>query len=181
MPVLYTIGHSTHPFPEFIEILHAHEITHLVDVRAYPSSRRFPWFNKIALEKNLIKEKINYTHLPNLGGLRKGVENSINTGWRNKSFRAFADYMQTPDFYDALKELNSLLKKTKKCVIMCAEALPWRCHRSLIADAEIARNVEVFDIYSQTQVKPHEPTAFAVMDKNQRPIKVYYPKKGSSL
>lgn len=176
MPKLYTIGHSTHSLQEFIDILHAYQITHVVDVRTIPKSRHVPWFNENEFKKSLRKEKIAYTHISKLGGLRRTSKNSINMGWRNASFRGYADYMQTPEFFEGLKVLNTLIKKNKNVVIMCAEAVPWRCHRSLIADAEIARHFIVYEIMSKTSIHPHKLTAFAVINRNKRPIQIYYPK-----
>ncbi|WP_019216598.1 DUF488 domain-containing protein [Legionella tunisiensis] len=175
MPHLYTIGHSTHPLQEFIEILHFYHINHLVDVRTVPKSRHVPWFNKEDLSASLAKENIAYTHLSKLGGLRKGSPTSINTGWRNASFRSYADYMQTISFYEGLKELHDLIKNNT-VVIMCAEALPWRCHRSLIADAAIIRKIKVLDIISKSSIQPHKLTEFAIINKQTRPFQIYYPK-----
>ena len=111
MAKLYTIGHSTHTLQEFIDILHEHKIMQVIDVRTIPKSRHVPWFNQKVLRTSLHREKINYTHLPKLGGLRRTTKESINMGWNNTSFRGFADYMQTPDFFEGLKELNALIKK----------------------------------------------------------------------
>ncbi|HAU0968311.1 TPA: DUF488 domain-containing protein [Legionella pneumophila] len=176
MTKLYTIGHSTHTIKEFIDILQAYQITHVVDVRTIPKSHHVPWFNENELKESLRKEKIGYTHLSKLGGLRPTTHNSINMGWRNKSFRGFADYMQTPEFYEGLKELNSLIKNNHKVVIMCAEAVPWRCHRSLIADAEVARHLVVLEIMSKNSVHLQNLTNFAVINRKKRPIQIYYPK-----
>lgn len=176
MPRLYTIGHSTHTLQEFFDILHAHQITHVVDVRTIPKSRHVPWFNEKEFKASLSKEKIAYSRIAKLGGLRKTLKNSINMGWRNTSFRGFADYMQTPEFFAGLKELNDLIKKTPRVAIMCAEAVPWRCHRSLIADAEIVRHFIVWEIMSKTSARRHKLTAFAVVNRKTRPIRVYYPK-----
>ncbi len=175
MPKLYTIGHSTHSIQEFLDMLQAQKIRHLVDVRTIPKSRHVPWFNENKLRTTLAKEKIIYTHLPELGGLRKTHKDSINQGWRNASFRGFADYMQTAEFYLALKKLNQLIKLHQNVAIMCAEAVPWRCHRSLIGDAELVRGINVFDIMSQTALHTHQLTPFAVVDRHKRPMKVYYP------
>lgn len=175
MPKLYTIGHSTHPLQEFIAILRAHKITYIIDVRTIPKSRYVPWFNEKAFKASLHKEKIGYAHMSKLGGLRRTNKNSVNTGWRNKSFRGFADYMQTPEFFEGLKELNALIKKGDKIAIMCAEAVPWRCHRSLIADAEIARHFVVWEIMSKTSVHKHKLTAFAIINRKKKPIQIYYP------
>ncbi|MCW8409883.1 DUF488 domain-containing protein [Legionella sp. PATHC035] len=175
MPELFTMGHSTHSLQEFLEIVHAHQMTHLVDVRTIPRSRTVPWFNQEELKKSLEKEKIGYTHLLKLGGLRKVNKHSINSGWRNASFRGFADYMQTAEFLAGLDALNEIIEKEQKVVILCAEAVPWRCHRSLIADAELIRNYAVWDIMNKTTAKPHQLTSFAVVDKEKNPIQIYYP------
>lgn len=175
MPKLYTIGHSTHTLQEFLAMLRTHKITHIVDVRTIPKSRYVPWFNENELRAALRKVKISYTHLSSLGGLRKTHKDSINQGWRNTSFRGFADYMQTPEFYAGLKKLNQLIKEKGRLAIMCAEAVPWRCHRSLIADAEIVRGITVLDIMSNTSIYPHVLTSFAVVDRLKKPIKIYYP------
>ncbi|HUX79157.1 MAG TPA: DUF488 domain-containing protein [Alphaproteobacteria bacterium] len=175
MPKLYTIGHSTRTLNEFMAILHAYKITHLVDIRTVPKSRYVPWFNETALKPALGKEQISYTHMLELGGLRHAHKDSINQGWHNASFRGFADYMQTPEFYAGLKQLNEIIKESDNVVIMCAEAVPWRCHRSLIADAEIVRHTSVFHIMSETTVRIHKLTPFAVVDRTKRPIKVFYP------
>ncbi len=172
---LYTVGHSNHSLADFLAILKAFEISHILDVRALPKSRFVPWFNKESLSKSLKKENIKYTHMPKLGGRRHTTKDSINIGWRNTGFRGFADYMQTMEFFLALKELNSFLRGNERVAIMCAEAVPWRCHRSLIADAEIARQVAVYEIISKTSIREHVLTSFAVVDRDKRPIKVYYP------
>jgi uncharacterized protein (DUF488 family) len=175
MPKLYTIGHSTHTLQEFLDILDAYQIRHIVDVRTIPKSRHVPWFNEKELEASLQIKNINYTHLSKLGGLRRTVKNSINMGWHNASFRGFADYMKTPEFFEGLKELNGLIRKGHKVAIMCAEAVPWRCHRSLIADAELVRHYTVWEIMSKTSAHPHILTSFAVVNRKMRPIQVYYP------
>jgi len=172
---LFTIGHSTHTLAEFIHILHAHDIKRLIDIRSIPKSRHVPWFNEAKLSAALSAEKIFYHHLPELGGLRHAHKDSINQGWRNASFRGFADYMQTPEFYKGLRKLNEFIKKKGRTVIMCAEAVPWRCHRSLIADAEIVRHIDVYHILSATNLHPHELTSFAVVNKHKRPIQIVYP------
>jgi uncharacterized protein (DUF488 family) len=175
MPKLYTIGHSTRPLADFIALLHMYNITHLVDVRTVPKSRYVPWFNESELALALDKEHISYIHMTELGGLRHTHKDSINQAWHNASFRGYADYMQTLEFHSGLKKLNLLLKKGNRIAIMCAEAVPWRCHRSLIADAEIVRGIHVFHIMSLTKANAHKLTPFAVVDKTKRPIKVYYP------
>lgn len=172
---LFTIGHSNRTLDEFLSLLQSQKIRHLVDIRTIPKSRHVPWSNQGNLYLALKKAKIHYTHLPELGGLRKTDKNSINLGWRNSSFRGFADYMQTREFYLGLKKLNQIIKQDHPVVIMCAEALPWRCHRSLIADAETARGVLVYDIISTTSVHIHQLTSFAVINRKKRPIQIYYP------
>ena len=177
MPKLYTIGHSTHTIEEFISILHAHKIDHLVDIRTVPKSRHVPWFNEQELSETLKQQGIQYTHLERLGGLRHTHKDSINLGWHNASFRGFADYMQTPEFFEGRKQLNGLMRG-HRVAIMCAEAVPWRCHRSLIADAEVVRHIKVMHIMGLSSVHPHKLTPFAVVDRERRPMRVYYPGKG---
>jgi uncharacterized protein (DUF488 family) len=142
---IWTIGHSTRSLDELIELLLRNEIELLADVRTAPGSRRLPHFGKSVLEVELPRHGIVYVHLPALGGLRKPRPDSVNSGWRNASFRGYADYMQTREFALALEDLMRLARERRTCV-MCAEAVPWRCHRSLIADALTARGVEVLHI-----------------------------------
>ena len=162
MPLLrlHTIGHSTQTIEELISLLQAHGVTQLVDVRAIPRSRRHPQFNREVMPASLGTAGIGYTHMPGLGGLRKPRADSINTGWRNAGFRGYADYMQTAEF---AANLAALLDRAREAstAIMCAEAAPWRCHRSLIADALVVRGVEVRHITSATRAEPHTLTAFA--------------------
>lgn len=172
--LLYTIGHSNRPLEEFLAMLENAGITHLIDIRTLPKSRFVPWSNQKALAATLEKHKIKYTHMPELGGMRHPQKDSINQGWKNAGFRGFADYMQTPEFFQALKALNNLVKN-ENVVIMCAEAVPWRCHRSLISDAEIVHHVKVIHLINTTSSKVHELTAFAVIDKTTKPIKISYP------
>ncbi|ASQ45209.1 DUF488 domain-containing protein [Legionella clemsonensis] len=174
MATLYTIGHSNRKLQEFVDLLTAYKISKLVDIRTIPKSRYVPWFNKESLAASLKKLNIQYQHMPALGGLRSPKADSINLGWHNLSFRAYADYMQTKEFFSALKALNALLSK-ERVVIMCAEAVPWRCHRSLIADAEIIRHLHVFHIMSENTVQAHHLTPFAVVNKDRRPMQIYYP------
>ncbi len=162
-PKLFTIGHSTRTLEEFLAILRAQKTKMLVDVRTVPRSRRVPQFNTENLSKSLPRHHIQYLHLPSLGGLRKTRADSINTGWRNHSFRGYADYMQTPQFESGLNDLIKIAKKTTT-VIMCAEAVPWRCHRSLIADAMLVRGWEVIDLFSETSAKSHKLTDFAKVE-----------------
>ncbi len=159
-PVVLTIGHSTRTLEEFIPLLQAHGATCVVDVRTVPRSRHNPQFNQASLPRSLKKAGIGYVHLPGLGGLRHAKRDSPNAGWRNASFRGYADYMQTPEFAQSLEELI-LLANQDQIVLMCAEAVPWRCHRSLIADALLVRGIRTEDIMSPTRRQVHELTTFA--------------------
>jgi uncharacterized protein (DUF488 family) len=159
-PTIYTIGHSTYTVDEFVAMLQAFHIEMLVDVRSIPKSRHNPQFNKDELEKSLRKYKIDYMHLGLLGGLRHTTKASINTAWKNTSFRGFADYMQTSEFAEGMEQLVGLAKE-KILAIICSEALPWRCHRSLIGDALLVRNYHVEDIMSSKTTKPHILTPWA--------------------
>lgn len=158
--MIFTIGHSTHSIENFLGMLKAHEVKQLVDVRTIPKSRRNPQFSGEALKEVLSRKRIAYTHMPGLGGLRHPRKDSINAAWRNASFRGYADYMQTPQFDQNLRELIEIAAK-RPTVIMCAEAVPWRCHRSLIGDALLARGIAVEDIMSATNRTPHKYTPFA--------------------
>ena len=160
MPVVLTIGHSTRTLPEFLKLLRTHHVNRVVDVRSIPRSRHNPQFNQETLRKKLRAARISYVHLPKLGGLRHARRDSPNRGWRNRSFRGFADYMQTPLFDAALERLIGLAQK-KRSALMCAEAVPWRCHRSLIADALAVRKIRVEDIVSGGRARPHTVTPFA--------------------
>lgn len=157
---IYTIGHSTHTIEEFIALLKHYEITELVDVRTIPKSRHNPQFNEKELAHALRSHHIGYRHEKHLGGLRHAQKDSINMGWHNASFRGFADYMQTDEFKNALEKLIDQ-SDHKTIAIMCAEAVPWRCHRSLIGDALLVHGIEVQDIYSLTSCKLHTLTPFA--------------------
>ena len=159
-PLIYTIGHSTHPLDEFITMLTNHGVQHLLDVRTVPRSRRNPQFNRETLPDSLEQAHIRYTHMAGLGGLRHTRKDSINTAWHNLSFRGYADYMQTPEFAENVDQIVELAQ-TERCAIMCAEAVPWRCHRSLIADALLVRGCKVEDIMSATESKPHKLTPWA--------------------
>jgi uncharacterized protein (DUF488 family) len=161
---LFTIGHSTRSFEQFHQLLEREGVTHLVDVRAFPASRRYPHFNGPELAAALASNGIRYSHVPELGGRRKPSRDSHNTLWRNESFRAYADYMETPRFATALDDLLALAA-TERTVIMCAEAVPWRCHRSLIADAAVARGAKVFHIIDAA-TNEHKLTSFARIDGN---------------
>ncbi len=151
--VIMTIGHSTHSLDEFIEILKAHGVQKIVDVRTIPKSRYNPQFNKDSLPSHL--GNISYLHMPGLGGLRKPKADLPPTKWKNKSFQGYAQYMLTDEFAQNLETLINLARK-ERVAIMCAEALPWRCHRSMIADALTARGLRVENIFSKTSVKPHQ-------------------------
>ena len=161
MPVVVlTVGHSTRPIEEFLHLLDAHGVKRLVDVRTVPRSRHNPQFNKDSLPGALKRVGIAYTHMSQLGGLRRPRKDSFNLGWRNAGFRGFADYMQTAEFKKALTSLIEMAEK-ERVAIMCAEAVPWRCHRSLIADALVARGIRVEEISSLTRTQPHKVTPFA--------------------
>lgn len=157
---IWTVGHSTHPLNDFIALLQAHGIRRLADVRTVPRSRHNPQFNLDALPAPLHQAGIEYLHMPSLGGLRHARRDSINTAWRNASFRGYADYMQTAEFEQALEELIRLGEE-RPTAIMCAEAVPWRCHRSLIADALVARGLKAEEIASKTSARPHTLTPWA--------------------
>jgi len=160
---MLTIGHSNRPLPEFLEMLRAHRVDLLVDVRTMPRSRHNPQFNRDALPDSLAAAGIAYEHMPGLGGLRHARPDSPNTGWRNLSFRGYADYMQTPEFASNLQALQDL-EAGRTAAIMCAESVPWRCHRSLIADALATRGVPVAHIMSATKINPHQLTSFALVE-----------------
>lgn len=174
-PHIYTIGHSTRPIDEFIEILKAYGINLLADIRTIPRSRHNPQYEEAALRTLLEEQKIGYLHLTALGGLRHARKDSINTGWKNASFRGYADYMQTEEFSIAIDELIALACR-KTVAIMCAEAVPWRCHRSLVGDALLVRGLEVMDILSETSAKPHKMTPWARVEGTS----ITYPAGGDS-
>jgi len=161
--VVLTIGHSTRTLEEFIALLQAHEVSSIVDVRTVPRSRHNPQFNKESLPESLSEADVGYVHMPSLGGLRHARRDSLNAGWRNASFRGYADYMQTPEFEENLKELIQLAKQ-HRIALMCAEAVPWRCHRSLIADALTVRGIRTEDIMSSTRRQVHALTPFAEVE-----------------
>ncbi len=160
LPLVLTIGHSSRKLAEFIDLLKAHRVSRIVDVRTLPRSRHNPQFNKTSLPRSLKKAGIGYLHMPGLGGLRHAKRDSINVGWRNASFRGYADYMQTPEFEQSLAALIALRDKDR-LALMCAEAVPWRCHRSLIADALLVRGIQTEDIMSPTRRTVHTLTPFA--------------------
>ena len=164
--VIFTVGHSTRPIKEFEALLLAHGVNQLVDIRTVPRSRHNPQFNGDCLPGSLKKAGIRYRHIAGLGGLRHARRDSINSGWHNASFRGFADYMQTPDFENALVELIRIAQ-TRRTAIMCAEAVPWRCHRSLIADALLVRSISVEEISSPTRTRPHALTPWACVKRKR--------------
>ena len=165
-PLILTVGHSTRPIKEFVELLRRHGVERLVDIRTIPHSRRNPQFNSEALSKSLERDGISYAHLKELGGLRHPRQDSVNTGWGNASFRGYADYMQTDEFEQAVGRLLHLCAE-KRCAVMCAEAVPWRCHRSLLADALAARGIVVEHILTATRRDVHKITPFARIE-NER-------------
>jgi len=165
-PVIFTIGHSTHPIEEFVELLKMYGVKEVVDVRSIPMSGHNPQFNTDTLKESLQQAHIKYKHLKKLGGLRHSKKDSINLGWRNVSFRGFADYMATPEFSEGLESLIKIAG-SRETVIMCAEAVPWRCHRSLIADALTKKGWLVRDIMSRTSAPKHRLTSFLRVRKGQ--------------
>lgn len=165
-PFIFTIGHSTHAFAEFADLLEAYGVTELVDVRSVPRSRHTPQFNETTLAKSLGKHGIRYHHIADLGGLRHAKNDSKNTGWRNASFRGYADYMGTPEFRRGLGELEKIARE-RITAIMCAEAVPWRCHRSMIADALIVDGWKVRDIMTKTNAPVRKKTPFLKVRKGQ--------------
>jgi len=179
-PVIYTIGHSTRSLDEFVGLLNAHHVAQLGDIRTVPRSRRHPHFAIDALSASLARAGIAYRHFPGLGGLRKPRADSPNTAWRHSGFRGYADYMATPAFEAAIEQLLDFASVSaggrfesgaRPTAIMCAEAVWWRCHRQLVADALVARGVGVRHIMSERGAPPHELTDFALVHDG----KVSYP------
>jgi uncharacterized protein (DUF488 family) len=168
------VGHSTRSRDELIALLQAHTVKRLVDIRSIPRSRHNPQFNRDRIASALKREGIRYRHMKALGGLRRPRLDSQNSAWRNASFRGFADYMQTREFAAGLRGLMKLAQ-SKRTAIMCAEAVPWRCHRSLIADALLARGCQVEEIASSKRTRPHTLTPWARMQGS----KVTYPVQDS--
>lgn len=160
MTVVYTVGHSTLTIEDFIALLQAHGVRRLVDVRTVARSRHNPQFEEHALAGSLRAQRITYRRVRELGGLRHSRSDSVNKAWRNPSFRGYADHMQTQDFAQAVDGLVARASHDD-LAIMCAEAVPWRCHRSLIGDALVVRGIEVLDIMSPTSARPHVLTSFA--------------------
>jgi uncharacterized protein (DUF488 family) len=160
---IFTIGHSTRPFDKFLEILETFHIEIVADIRTIPKSRHNPQFNIDSLKDGLEAHGIGYIHMVGLGGLRHTTVDSINTGWKNPSFRGYADYIQTLEFLNSLRQLLTIVNE-KVIAIMCAEAVPWRCHRSLIGDALLIRGFKVEDIMSDGRSSPHKLTPWARVD-----------------
>jgi uncharacterized protein (DUF488 family) len=160
--IIYTVGHSNHPLGTFLQLLTTHGLGLVADVRTVPRSRHNPQYDGDALAASLAGAGIAHRHLPDLGGLRHARKDSPNTGWENASFRGFADYMQTEGFERGLAELIALARE-RKVAVMCAEAVPWRCHRSLIADALLVRGIAVMHVMSRTALKKHALTPFAAV------------------
>lgn len=160
---VYTIGHSTRDLEEFVRLLRGFGVTLLADVRTVPRSRREPQFNRETLPGELATRGIGYRHLEKLGGLRHSRKDSVNGGWENRSFRGYADYMQTEGFAGGIEELAALTRD-HTVAIMCAEAVPWRCHRRMVGDALLVRGFEVFDIMGEDRADPERLTDFAVVD-----------------
>jgi uncharacterized protein (DUF488 family) len=158
--LVFTVGHSTRTIDEFVHLLKAHGIQRVIDVRSIPRSRHNPQFSQDRLPAALERFHIHYSHMPGLGGRRRARTDSTNTGWRNVSFRGYADYMETPAFTHSLDRCIALARE-ERLVLMCAEAVPWRCHRSLIADAMLARGGEVRDITNAMSARSHSLTPWA--------------------
>jgi uncharacterized protein (DUF488 family) len=173
---VFTVGHSTLPIERFIALLQAYGIERLVDIRTMPRSRHNPQFNNTALGGSLTVAHLEYVHIQALGGLRHARKDSPNTGFRNGGFRGYADYMQSEEFQDALETLIKMSRQ-KRVAIMCAEAVPWRCHRSLVADALSVRGIPVVEILSESSYRTHKLTAFAQVEGTQ----ITYPPEQAAL
>ena len=175
-PVIFTVGHSTRSAEEFAALLKAHGIAAIADVRLIPKSRRYPHFHDDQLAHWLPEAGIAYIPFKQLGGRRRPAKDSVNAGWRNESFRGYADFMQTEPFSQALNDLIDIAAQ-RPTATMCAEAVPWRCHRSLIADALLVRGWQVLDVMSPTKVAAHKLTRFAKVDG----LRVTYPPEQPQL
>jgi uncharacterized protein (DUF488 family) len=173
---IFTLGHSTLPIERFIALLRTYGIERLVDIRTVPRSRHNPQFNDTALASALTAEHLEYVPMQTLGGLRHARKDSPNTSWRNGSFRGYADYMQTEAFQDALETLIRMSHE-KRVAIMCAEAVPWRCHRTLVADALSVRGIPAVEILSESSYRMHKLTPFAQVEGTQ----ITYPPKQATL
>jgi uncharacterized protein (DUF488 family) len=168
--IILTIGHSTRTLEEFVQLLEVYGITLVVDVRTVPRSRHNPQFNKETLQTSLKHNGIRYKHMPEIGGLRHPKRESVNTAWKNSGFRGYADYMQTQEFTDSLLKIV-VLARENRLALMCAEALPWRCHRNLLSDALVARHIKVEHIISKDSVINHELNSLAQVEGT----KIIYP------
>jgi uncharacterized protein (DUF488 family) len=163
---IFTIGHSTRTIEEFVKLLKTYSVSLIIDVRTVPLSRHNPQFNRETLSNTIKAQGIKYIHMPGIGGLRRPKHDSINLAWRNRSFRGYADFMQTQEFIDNLLKIIALAREN--CLaLMCAEALPWRCHRSLISDALVVRRFEVEHIISATSCLNHELNEIAQVKGTQ--------------
>lgn len=163
MASVWTVGHSNHPIERFVEILNAHGIGRVIDVRRFPASRKWPHFNAASLAMSLPAAGIDYVGMPEMGGRRKAAPDSPHTAWRVEAFRGYADFMDTPEFAESLRRVIELSAE-KRSALMCAESLPWRCHRSLIADALLSRGFEVLEILSEKEARPHKLPGFARLE-----------------
>ena len=164
---IWTVGHSTRKIDDFIALLKENGIKLLADVRLYPGSKRYPQFGREALAKSLNEAGVRYEHFPELGGRRKAKPDSKNIAWRNEMFRGYADYMETEDFKKGIDRLVDLAEKSGPAAIMCAEAVWWRCHRSLISDYLKVRGVEVLHIIDHNKIEPHPYTSAAKIVNGQ--------------
>jgi uncharacterized protein (DUF488 family) len=173
--IVFTVGHSSRTLAVFLDLLRAHQVDRIVDVRSIPRSRSNPQFNRETLGHKLRLAGIGYVYLRKLGGLRRAKRDSPNSGWRNASFRGFADYMETGEFKEGIDRLQRLASE-KQCALMCAEAVPWRCHRSLIADALLVRGIPVEHIMSRKRRQKHSLTPFATVKQGR----ITYPAESGS-
>jgi len=163
---IYTIGHSTHPIEDFIDMLHSFDIVHLADIRSFPGSRKFPQFNKENLRKSLVDNGIAYTHIKDLGGRRKVLKDSKNNRWRKDAFKGYADYMETESFHRGIMELEQIASQ-QRTAYMCSEAVWWRCHRSLVSDYLKAKGWKVLHIMALNKLEEHPYTEPARVVGNQ--------------
>ncbi|MBA3513625.1 MAG: DUF488 domain-containing protein [Pyrinomonadaceae bacterium] len=180
LATVWTIGHSTRVGPDFIHILKEHQIQTLIDVRSFPGSRRYPQFNSPDLSASLASESISYYHLPYLGGRRQALPDSKNIAWRDESFRGFADHMESVEFKQAIEELSELARKSRTA-IMCAEAVWWRCHRSLIADYLKALGVTIIHLSNAKQSQIHPYTSAARIVRGRLSYKGLFPEEPGEL
>ena len=163
MESVHTIGHSNRPIEEFLDLLREHDIARLLDIRTVPKSRHNPQFGQDQLSRSLEEAGIAYQYIGALGGLRHARKDSPNAGWRNKSFRGYADYMQTDEFQHGVDDVAAMAAN-ERVALMCAEAVPWRCHRSMVADALAVRGIPVEHIINRGKTRPHALTPFAQVD-----------------